>query len=93
MTRVPWYTDPVANLTISIDDDVLKRARVRAAETGTTVNAHLREELERFVGGGATAAVASLLARDRAIDRSGDPYVWDRQEVHRERLDKIVGSQ
>jgi hypothetical protein len=40
----------VANLTLSIDDDLLRRARVRAAERGTTVNAVVRDFLETFAG-------------------------------------------
>lgn len=36
----------MANLTISLEDDLLKRARVRAAEEGTSVNAVLRTYLE-----------------------------------------------
>lgn len=38
----------MANLTLSIDDAVLKRARIRALEQGTTVNALVRDYLERF---------------------------------------------
>lgn len=40
----------MANLTLSVDDDVLRRARIRALERGTTVNALVREYLETFVG-------------------------------------------
>lgn len=40
----------MANLTISIDDAVLKRARIRALERGTSVNALLREYLEAYAG-------------------------------------------
>ena len=38
----------MANLTITVDDEVLKRARMRAIEQGTSVNALLAEHLERF---------------------------------------------
>ena len=40
----------MANLTLTIDDDVLLRARQRALEHGTSVNALVREYLEGFVG-------------------------------------------
>ena len=36
----------MANLTLAIDDDLLRRARVRAAEQGTSVNAVVRELIE-----------------------------------------------
>jgi plasmid stability protein len=38
----------MANLTISIEDELLKRARVRAAAEGTSVNAVLRAYLEEW---------------------------------------------
>ena len=41
----------MANLTISIDDDLLRRARVRAAELGTSVNAVLRDYLLSWARG------------------------------------------
>ena len=38
----------MANLTITVDEEVLKRARIRAIEQGTTVNTILAEHLARF---------------------------------------------
>ena len=38
----------MANLTLSVDDDLLSRARVRAAEQGTSVNAVVRELITGF---------------------------------------------
>ena len=40
----------MANLTIAIEDDLLKRARIRALEQGRSINALLREYLESFAG-------------------------------------------
>lgn len=40
----------MANLTITVADEVLKRARMRAVERGTSVNAVLREFLETYSG-------------------------------------------
>ncbi len=39
----------MSNLTITIDDEVLKRARIRALEEGTSVNAELRRYLENYI--------------------------------------------
>ncbi|GAB6044306.1 DUF6364 family protein [Endothiovibrio diazotrophicus] len=41
----------MAKLTLSIEDDLLRRAHMHAQEQGTTVNALLRGYLERFAGG------------------------------------------
>ena len=38
----------MANLTIVVDDEVLKRARIRAIEEATSVNAVLRSRLEEY---------------------------------------------
>jgi plasmid stability protein len=40
----------MANLTISIDADLLKQARIRALQQGTSVNALLREYVESYAG-------------------------------------------
>jgi Family of unknown function (DUF6364) len=39
----------MTNLTLTIDDDLLKRARIRALERDTSVNALVRDYLEDFV--------------------------------------------
>ena len=40
----------MSNLTITVDDEVLKRARIRALQEGTSVNAELRHYLENYSG-------------------------------------------
>jgi plasmid stability protein len=40
----------MTNLTVSIDEEVLKRARIRAIEEGTSVNAVVRAHLESYAG-------------------------------------------
>ncbi len=37
------------NLTITVDEKILKKARIKALEEGTSVNALLRSFLERYV--------------------------------------------
>ena len=52
----------VANLTLAIDDDLLHRARVRAAEQGTSVNAVVRDLLVAY-----SAAARVEAARRRLV--------------------------
>lgn len=40
----------MANLTIAIEDDLLKKARLRAVEQGTSVNALVHEYLREITG-------------------------------------------
>lgn len=74
----------MANLTITIDEEVLKRARLRALDQGTSVNALLREYLEAYAGldseqQAAVRALLELAGRSRA--GSGGRH-WSRDELH-----------
>ena len=51
----------MTNLTIAVDEDVLRRARIRALEEGSSVNALLREYLIAY------AASDDRVTHDRAV--------------------------
>lgn len=61
----------MANLTITVDDRLLKQARMRALEDGTSVNALLRSYLERYAGVGDTGRSLSCWAFSRMSSRAG----------------------
>ncbi|HXU47028.1 MAG TPA: hypothetical protein VN783_15980 [Thermoanaerobaculia bacterium] len=74
----------MANLTIAIEDEVLRRARLRAVAQGTSVNALLRDYLQGFAGAriAQESAIRSLLERSaRARSNSGGRKV-SRDELH-----------
>ena len=74
----------MTNLTITVDDEVLKRARLRALQEDTSVNALLRDTLETYAGVRVEreSAVVNLLrlARDTQAGSGGRP--WTREEVY-----------
>jgi hypothetical protein len=75
----------VANLTLTIDDDLLRRARRRALDQGTSVNAVVREYLESFAGDDETAqARRALVKLARRKSGSSGPAgrSWTRDDVH-----------
>ena len=75
----------MANLTIAIDDRLLKQARMRALEDGTSVNALLRTYLERYAGAGDTGEALSgfaRLARRSAATSGSRGRTWTRDELH-----------
>jgi plasmid stability protein len=74
----------MANLTISVEDSLLKAARMRALALGTSVNAVLREYLEAFAGVAPerSAAVADLLDLSRAAESRRGERSWTRDELH-----------
>lgn len=43
-----WYCDNVKNLTVSLPDEVYRRARVKAAERDTSLSALVRDFLSRL---------------------------------------------
>jgi plasmid stability protein len=74
----------MSNLTIVVEDEVLKRARIRAMEQGTSVNALLREYLESFSGTASERRQASrdLVERSRAATSKRGGRRWTREELH-----------
>jgi len=72
------------NLTITIDDEVLKRARIRALEENTSVNAILREYLESYARGVARRrdAIEHLLRLSRRGEAGRGGASWSRDELH-----------
>lgn len=75
----------MANLTLAIDDDVLRRARIRALERGQSVNALVRAYLEEFAGDGPGAAGIReflALAEGTAASSGPDGRSWSRGELY-----------
>ena len=75
----------MANLTLTIDEDLLRRARIRALERGTSVNAVVREFLEGYAGSeretSALQARGALADRARASSGPGGRS-WTRDGIH-----------
>ena len=71
------------NLTLSIDDDVIREARRRAEALGTSVNQLVRDYLEQFAGKRDPAAAAAELER-LWEQTTGDSHGWkfNRDEIH-----------
>lgn len=82
----PCYTYPVSNLTLSLDADTLRRARIRALEQGTSVNAVVREFLAAYAGDAETEARQTVLALARASragsDASNGSRSWARPDAY-----------
>ena len=74
----------MANLTIVVNDQVLQRARIRAIQHGTSVNAVLRDYLEAFAGGDeagvALAGFLDLAGMVQVADQG--PRRWTREELY-----------
>ena len=85
MTRNPCYTGwTMANLTVTIDDELLRRARLRALEQGTSVNALLRDYLVAYAGAddARQRALADLLDLSAAATSRRGAATWTRDDLH-----------
>jgi plasmid stability protein len=79
------------NLTVTVDDEVLRRARIRALEQGTSVNAIVREFLDSFAGAEEEREARSRLAElARASPASSGEAGrdWAREDLYSERLER-----
>ncbi|UQX11615.1 hypothetical protein [Candidatus Mycobacterium methanotrophicum] len=75
----------MANLTLSVDDELLHRARMRALELHTTVNALVRDYLASFAGENpAERAVTEFLATADTVHASSGPdgRTWKREDLY-----------
>ncbi len=75
----------MANVTLTIDDHLLKRARARALELDTSVNALVRDYLEGFAGEGVAREGARdflALAEKAGASSGGEGRTWTRADLH-----------
>lgn len=82
---IPCYTDPVPNLTLAIDADLLQRARIRAVREGRSVNAVVRDYLSAYAGSDEVADARQRLvelSRSSSSGSGGAGRRWTRDDLH-----------
>jgi plasmid stability protein len=75
----------MANLTVTVDDQILRRARMKAIEHGTSVNAVVSQYLQRYAGVGETAtALNEFLEMAGRVDAASGPggRSWRREDLY-----------
>jgi plasmid stability protein len=74
----------MSNLTISIDDSLIRKARVRAIQEGTSVSARIREFLTVYAEGGdrQQAAAQNFVAAARRSKANRDGATWGRADAY-----------
>jgi hypothetical protein len=75
----------VKNITLAIDEGVLEKVRAYAAEQKTTVNAIVRQHLEKIAGENDKRAEARRQLRrlaETSQARLGGDHVWNREELY-----------
>jgi plasmid stability protein len=79
----------VPNLTLTLDEEILKRARIRAIEQGTSVNAVVREFLTSYAGMDDERRARRRLveiARESNAGKEGRGRSWRREDLYEDRL-------
>lgn len=79
----------MANLTLNIDGDLLRRARIRALEQGESVNSLVRDWLEGYASGDRQRdAAEEIIGIARAAHASSGPRgrTWTREHAYDDRL-------
>ncbi len=87
-----WLSDAyqVANLTITVDETVLQRARVRAVQRRESVNSYLAEVLRQYADQpeqpSISATVATVIATHQQTSGQGGATVqaraWTRDDLY-----------
>lgn len=80
----------MSNLTISVDDHLIKQARIRAIEQGTSVSAKVREFLASYVQGAQVAQAPSpqlaagqaFIAAARSSSANTGGAAWCRDDAY-----------
>ena len=78
----------MANLTLAIDDELLRRARIRALESGTSVNAAVRDFLVSYTRTSqqdVTVRTLITLADDSGASSGEAERSWAREDIYKER--------
>lgn len=77
------------NLTIQLDDDLIRRAKVIAAERGTSVSGLVAQQITELIAARdryVRARESALQMMSEATDRGGRR--WTREELYEERLSR-----
>ena len=82
----------MANMTIAVDDQLLRAARIKAVQQGTSVNEVCRQAIEAFArdSGEVEARVARLKALARKVrpDADGEPLWPGREALYTQPLER-----
>ena len=93
-TCCTWFTVTVKrNLTIQLDEDLIRRAKVLAAERGTSVSGLVAQQIAELIAARdryVRARESALQMMSEATDRGGRR--WTREQLYEERLSRYDGA-
>jgi hypothetical protein len=74
------------NITLSIDEQLVERAREKLRATGKSINQEIREHLEHIVGDDDIERDIEFLERTAGMGKPEAGWKWNRDELYEDRL-------
>ncbi|HEY1646790.1 MAG TPA: hypothetical protein VGF96_02315 [Terracidiphilus sp.] len=74
------------NLTLSIDEEIVKRAREKLRTTGKSINQEIREHLQHLAGDDDLELAIAFLEKTSGLGRAEAGWKWNRDEIYEDRL-------
>jgi hypothetical protein len=74
------------NITLSIDERLVERAREKLRAVGKTVNQEIREHFEHIVGDDDLERDIEFFVRTSGMGRPETGWKWNRDEIYEDRL-------
>jgi hypothetical protein len=74
------------NITLSIDEQTVERAREKLRATGRTVNQEIREHLAHIAGDDQLERVIEFLRSTSGLGKPETGWKWNRDDIYEDRL-------
>jgi len=84
MCVIPKAEDKMTNVTISIEDEDLKQARIVALQQGSSLNAAIREFVKSYIGNTKRyqQVTDSILQKAERSKYSSEGHEWTREDLY-----------
>ncbi|HUH63862.1 MAG TPA: hypothetical protein VLZ50_12730 [Terracidiphilus sp.] len=74
------------NITLSIDEQLVERAREKLRATGKTLNQEIREHLQHIAGDDELEADIAFFVKTSGKGKPDAGWKWNRDEIYEDRL-------
>lgn len=74
------------NITLSIDEQIVERAREKLRATGKSINQEIREHLQHVAGDDQLEHDLEFLTQTSGLGRPEPGWKWNRDEIYEDRL-------
>jgi hypothetical protein len=74
------------NITLSIDEQIVERAREKLRAIGKSVNDEIRDHLRHVAGDGDLESAIEFLESTSGLGKAEPGWKWNRDEIYEDRL-------